>query len=113
MKSIYGLTDPCPQPNLQLLLDLITPSFADEVESIYRFVDKLIKVTLTGLIVGNMPVTAILPLAVIVRLEWVRQNPRTMFSATNPDHLFEIKDLYLRFRGDWRTDELFGGVVPP
>jgi hypothetical protein len=92
-------------------LDLIAPSLTTTIESIYTFIEKIVKIRLAvRAIEGNMSATAILPLAVIVRLEWIKKHPQTMFDPQDPVHLFAIKELYLRFRGDWLTDELFGGT---
>ena len=92
------------------------------IEQIKSAIEKFYpSVVATSIYIGKMKATAYVPFVVAVRLEWivvygtqsvididgnVEKISRKFDSTSEVDRL-QLKDLYLRYGEDWRTDPMF------
>lgn len=116
MKSLYGCERECGKPvitcdiDLSPLKKLMTPSFDMVLTQLYKLIDRILNIKLTGrinAIEGKLTGYAIIPVAIRVRIAWTQMYPGEYFDDTNPLQLGQIKDIYLSRGYDWRQDPFF------
>ena len=57
--------------------------------------------------VARMTARGRVPIPIFVRLYWREYNPNVKFDINNPIHRLQIKDIYLLYGWDYRTDPIF------
>ena len=58
-------------------------------------------------VVANMSMRAVVPTPVLMRINWVKENPGVKFDKTNLAHRDGLKFIYNLNNRDWRQDPLF------
>ena len=106
-KPIYGCknvascaSDPPPLTILTVLRNI--------VDKFTYAIDKFFPLLKTNApFTADMGATISVPPILMVRLLWIKEHTCVRFDATNPIHLNQIKDIYLRIGRDWEQDPLF------
>lgn len=96
--------------DLSPLKKVLPPSFGAVLAQLYKLIDKIINIKLTGrinAIEGKLEGVAIIPLVIRVRIAWVQAYPGEVFDEKSDVNLNQMKDIYLSFGEDWHQDPLF------
>ena len=116
MKDIYGCVSSCNNscdigallPLFKLQLNTI---FVDTVHRFKIVVDTLITAKVKAVsFLGEMGGTSTANAVIVVYMRWVKMNPGVEFSLENKYHTNQVKDIYLSYGIDWRSDPLIGNL---